>query len=203
LRLPSARSPAGTIRASLASGSTTPGSLCNILVSVLENAFPRVDIGHAETITGVIALGGNEARIREAGRLARRYSHLRVLVSGAGEQTCVLALLGEGIDARRIVVETRSSNTHQNAVFATAAIRPKPGERWLLVTSAAHMPRAIGAFRRNAFMVEPWPIYDLAHHNPRPYAVAQHEWFGLIAYWLLGRTSALFPSPIEMGLASL
>jgi uncharacterized SAM-binding protein YcdF (DUF218 family) len=37
-------------------------------------------------------------------------------------------------------------------------MQPKPGERWLLVTSAAHMPRAIGCFRRAGFAVEACPV---------------------------------------------
>jgi uncharacterized SAM-binding protein YcdF (DUF218 family) len=82
-------------------------------------------------------------------------------------------------------------------MLSTTVVKPKREERWLLVTSASHMPRAIGAFRRNGFNVEPWPIYDLETYNPRPFSVARHEWLGLIAYWLLGRTSALLPAPIE------
>jgi uncharacterized SAM-binding protein YcdF (DUF218 family) len=169
------------------------GSLNAFLAGALEESFQRAEVGDAATIAGVIALGGGIARIREAGRLARLYPHLRVLVSGAGDDTYVLGLLGEGIDRARVLVETRARTTHENATLSAAALAPKPGERWLLVTSASHMPRAIGAFRRNAVAVEPWPVYDLA---PRNHAVvARHEWLGLMAYWMLGRTSALLPAP--------
>jgi uncharacterized SAM-binding protein YcdF (DUF218 family) len=94
-----------------------------------------------------------------------------------------------------VVIETHSRNTHENAEFAKAALRPKPGERWLLVTSASHMPRAIGAFRQNSFPVEPWPVYDQGEGHPA-YEIAEHEWLGLIAYRFLGRSSAFFPAPI-------
>src|SRR5262249_16309164 len=146
----------------------------------------------AEGITGVIALGGGAERIREAGRLAQRYPNLRVFVSGP--RLVDLKLLGPDIDPARVVVETHSRNTHENAVFAKAGIRPKQGERWLLVTSASHMPRAMGAFRQNSFPVEPWPVYDQGEGHPA-YEIAEHEWLGLIAYRLLGRSSALFPAP--------
>lgn len=190
--------PAASLTAVLAAGlwlATSPGSVGNRLIATLESSFSRTSIGDAEAVTGVIALGGGEERIREAGRLARKHPHLKVLVSGAGEPASVLRLLGDDIDPARVIVEASARNTHENALFSTMAAKPKRGERWLLVTSAAHMPRAIGAFRRNAFMVEPWPVYDLADNDPQQhYAVAQHEWLGLVAYWLLGRTSELFPS---------
>jgi uncharacterized SAM-binding protein YcdF (DUF218 family) len=169
------------------------GALADGLLAGLESRFARAEIGDAAAIAGVIALGGGEARIREAGRLARRHRHLLVLVSGAGDRAHVLALLGPGLEPERVLVETRSRNTHENALFSAAAIPAKAGGRWLLVTSASHMPRAVGAFRRQGLAVEPWPIHDLA--GDRPFAVAQHEVLGLLAYRLLGRTSALFPSP--------
>src|SRR5262245_1716014 len=165
-----------------------------MLVETLEHRFPRAEILDAEGITGVIALGGGLERIREAGRLARRYPHLRVFVSGP--RLVDLKLLGRDIDPARVVIETQSRNTHENAVFAKAALRPKPGERWLLVTSASHMPRAMGAFRQNSFPVEPWPVYDQGESHPA-YEIAEHEWLGLIAYRCLGRSSALFPAPGE------
>jgi uncharacterized SAM-binding protein YcdF (DUF218 family) len=164
-----------------------------MLVAPLEQRFQRAEILDAAGITGVIALGGGAERIREAGRLARRYPHLRVFVSEQ-RPAYVLKLLGRDIDPNRVDIETHSRNTHENAVFAKAALRPRPDERWLLVTSASHMPRAIGAFRQNSFPVEPWPVYDRWESKPL-YMVAEHEWLGLIAYRMLGRSSALFPAP--------
>src|SRR5262245_27102679 len=166
-----------------------------MLVAPLERRFSRAEILDAEGITGVIALGGGAERIREAGRLARRYPHLRVFVS-EWRTVYVHELLGRDIDPTRVVLENHSRNTHENAVFAKAALRPKPGERWLLVTSAPHMRRAMGAFRQNSFPVEPWPVYDRWESKPL-YVVAEHEWLGLIAYRLLGRSTALFPAPSD------
>jgi len=109
----------------------------------------------------------------------------------------VLGLLGAGLDPARVSSENRSRSTHENAVISAATIKPKPEERWLLVTSASHMPRAVGAFRKSSFAVEPWPIYDLESYAQHTTSVARHEVLGLVAYWLLGRTSALFPLPGE------
>ncbi len=63
-----------------------------------------------------------------------------------------------GIAHDRITAEEQSRNTIENAVFSRLLAHPKPGERWLLVTSAFHMPRAIAAFRAAGFAVEAYPV---------------------------------------------
>src|SRR5262249_44880433 len=167
------------------------------LVLHLECTFPRVNLEDGRAITGVIALGGDEDRIREAGRLARQYSGLHVVVTGAGERDYVLRVLGRDIAPDRVQVETQARNTFENAVLSKATAHPSSGERWLLITSAAHMPRAIATFHRQGFAVDPWPVYDLDAYQPRPMSVARHEWLGLAGYWLLGRASNLLPSSIR------
>ena len=167
--------------------------LSNVLIAPLEERFQRTEIGDAHTITGVIGLGGSADRFRELGQLARRWPHSRVVASGEPRST--LALLGKGIASQRVLVESRSKNTHENAEFLATLVKPQPGERWLLVTSAVHMPRAMGVFRKNGFAVEPWPIHDGPKDN---YDSAVHEWIGLVAYWLRGQTSSLFPAPASI-----
>lgn len=162
----------------------------------LLDALPRASLEDGRAITGVIALGGGEDRIREAGRLARRYSRLQV-VAGAGERDYVLGVLGRDIAPDRVQAETQAQNTFENAVLSKAMAHASSGERWLLITSGAHMPRAIATFHRQAFAVDPWPMYDLDAYQPRPMSVARHEWLGLAGYWLLGRTSNLLPSSIR------
>ena len=63
-----------------------------------------------------------------------------------------------GIAHDRILLEDRSRNTIENALYSKQIAQPKPGERWLLVTSAYHLPRAIGVFRKVGFAVEPCPV---------------------------------------------
>ena len=166
----------------------------NLLLPALEDRFQRSDDATIATATGVIALGGGDERIREAGRIARRYPHLTVAISGAGAPDHVRRLLGADIDARRIQMETRSQTTSENARFTSDLLNPAPGERWLLVTSATHMPRAIGTFRKSGMTVMAWPIRDTPADRQSRVAIAQHEWLGLIGYRLLGRCSALFPA---------
>ena len=99
--------------------------------------------------------------------------------------------------------------THwENAAKTKALVGPKPGERWLLVTSASHMPRAMGVFRKVGFPVEPWPVdyrtvgwsdalrlMESPAEGLRRLDLAVHEWMGLIAYRLTGRSDDVFPGP--------
>jgi uncharacterized SAM-binding protein YcdF (DUF218 family) len=167
------------------------------LVLPLEYRFQRPDITAPERFSGIIVLVGGFGRLSEAGRLARQYPHLKVVIGGAKGIPGVFAELGGGIESSRVVLEARSRNTYENALYSAELIRPQPGERWLLVTGASHMPRAIGSFRAAGFEVEPWPVYDLISEDAPLFDVGVHEWFGLFVYRLLGRTSALLPSPIN------
>ena len=85
---------------------------------------------------------------------------------------------------------------------------PRPDERWLLVTSAWHMPRAVGVFRQAGFPVTAYPVDFRTGGRAnvlRPFAtlseglrrldVAAKEWAGLVGYRLTGRTGELFPRP--------
>jgi len=207
----------------------------NALIIPLEERFPPWDAARGAP-DGIIVLGGaispdvsaardevalNEAaeRLTVAAELARRYPDARILLSGGSaaliydegaEALLALRLLQDlGIARARILLEDRSRNTVENAVFSKAIAQPKSGERWLLVTSAHHLPRAVGVFRKVGFPVEPYPV-DWRTRGPkdvlRPFATlgdglrrsdtAVREWVGLAVYWLTGRTSELFPAPI-------
>jgi len=150
--------------------------------------------------------------------LARRYPDARIVFSGGSgaliydegaEAPLALRLLESlGIPRARITLEDRSRNTVENAVLSKAIAQPKPGERWLLVTSAHHLPRAVGVFRKAGFPVEAYPVdwrTRGADDALRPFAsvgdglrrsdTAVREWVGLAIYWLTGRSSELFPGP--------
>jgi uncharacterized SAM-binding protein YcdF (DUF218 family) len=165
----------------------------NLLIRPLEERFKRADVSAFEKLTGIIVLTGGDKRLLEAGRLARENPRLPIVISGANGISDVVAELGGGIDRSRIRLETRSSNTYENALYSAEMIKPKRSERWLLVTGASHMPRAIGSFRKAGFVVEPWPVYDLTVSGSPTMDAGRHEWLGLFAYWAFGRTSALLP----------
>jgi uncharacterized SAM-binding protein YcdF (DUF218 family) len=165
------------------------------LMEPLKQRFALHPLDAMETYSGLIVPGGGPERLHEAARLARSYPHLRVFVASAGEPGYVHRLLRDSIEPDRIEIETLSRNTHENALYASRFIGPTPGQRWLLVTSDFHMPRAVGSFRQAGFDVTPWPVSDVPRNYPRTFQVAQHEWLGLASYWLLGRSSSLFPAP--------
>jgi len=178
-----------------------------------------------DEIDGIVLLGGaQEAALTEAyGKatlnagadtmtsfvaLARRFPHAKLIFAGgSGElspgattEADVVRLFfrEQGVDPSRLIVENQSRNTHENAVFAREIAKPKPGETWLLIAQAYHMPRAIGVFRKLGWDVIPYPVaYRVLPTGWQifPYAVRQfgkldsalHEWIGLAIYRLTDR----------------
>ena len=207
-------------------------SLGAVLLHPLEDRFPRPDPAPAE-IAGIIVLGGgfegavnlarggyelnaSGDRFVEAAVLARRYPAARVVVTGGtgalmldGEgdgDTAPRLLTALGVAPERLVMESRSRNTHENALFTRELVRPQPGETWLLVTSAYHMPRSLGLFRKAGFDVVPWPAdyqtagterlgpaQDNALDSLRNLTLAIREWIGLAAYRATGRIDRILP----------
>ena len=171
-------------------------SLGHVLVSRLESRFVAPELSPDEQIDGIIALGGALDRMEAAAVLARQYPNARLIITGKGEEASHQRVIAIGAAPEQLVLETKADNTYENAVYTRQLVNPKPGERFLLVTSAAHMPRAVGCFRKVGFDVVPWPVTPNAAPKYR-YAmnIAQHEWIGLLAYRLRGRTDAFLPGP--------
>ena len=215
----------------LAIAAFTPVSA--LLVRPLEDRFPRPDL--ATPPTGFIVLGGavdegvtrrrglpalNDAaeRMTEAVALARRFPNARLAFAGGSGRFTPLAttesdvarafFLAQGVPAERMTFEDKSRDTWENAVFVREIVQPKPGETWLLVTSAMHMPRSVGIFRQAGFPVVAYPVDYRTGGGPGDFVglrrmgqtmldldSASHEWIGLVAYYLTGKSSALFPAP--------
>lgn len=207
--------------------------LSDALYLPLENRFSRPELNAPPD--GIVVLGGaldietgavrgtvemNESaeRMFEAIALARRFPEARIVFSGGtnkifatGTSEAVMArdlFAAVGLDPARLTFEGEARNTAQNAVLTKALVAPLPGQRWLLVTSAFHMPRAIGCFRKVGWDMDPWPVdyrtagpADLVrfHNSPadglKRTEKVMREWIGLVAYRLTGRTDALFPAP--------
>jgi uncharacterized SAM-binding protein YcdF (DUF218 family) len=155
---------------------------------------------------GIIVLGGSGVHgIDAVEALSRDHPEARIIFAGYGA-IAVNRFARLGGDPTRVYVESRSHTTFEEAQYSAALLKPKPSERWLLVTLALHMPRAVGCFRAAGFQVKPYPIgLSAPWHLFAPYATgsmaffyldsAAKEWIGLIAYRLMGRTDALFPGP--------
>jgi uncharacterized SAM-binding protein YcdF (DUF218 family) len=131
-----------------------------------------------------------------------------VIGDGEGDaETAPRLFAALGVTADRLILEKKSRNTYENAVFTRELVTPKPGETWLLVTSASHMPRSMGVFRKAGWRVIAWPVNYRTGHSAavwletsfpvrlQEFEWGYREWAGLLAYWLMGRTDALFPAP--------
>ncbi len=201
--------------------------LANWLLIPLEHRHEPSAADETADIAGIIVLGGaisgadelsgramlNDAadRMIEAVRLAERRPDVPVVFSGGrsdlidllgGETEAELArrfFEGFGIRPPRLKLEDRSRNTLENAVFAAELLRPRPDQRWALVTSAFHMPRARALFEAQGFRIIPAPA-DIRTRGPsdrwQPFGkpsdglrrvdLAAKEWVGLLVAWLRG-----------------
>lgn len=196
----------------------------NWVLRPLEKQYPMAQPG-PEPVDGIIVLGGsldpegsertgtpvlNEAaeRITAFVALARAYPQARLIVSGGSgdpwrqsfkETDQVKALFSSlGLDPDRVIYERDSRNTYENALYSKKLAQPQAGQRWLLVTSAWHMPRAVGCFEKLGWQVSPYPVdfrsnsYDhwglfLPDQQLDMVTTGTKEWIGLASYRLMGR----------------
>lgn len=170
---------------------------------------------------GQVALNEAGARLTETALLARRYPNAKIFYTGGtadlfnedstdskeAEQARDL-LVGLGVLRERIGIETQSRNTDENARFSAAILMPQPGQIWWLVTSAYHMPRSMGLFRKAGFNVVAYPVDYRSYGDRRDYTsewirlrelnlfdISLHEWVGLASYYFAGKIDHLFPAP--------
>jgi len=198
----------------------------------LENRFPAVTDPPAH-VDGIVLLGSAIDDLTSEDRqtptlnatanivtsfviLSRRYPDARLIFTGgsgdllqghAAEAPWTRRLTTDlGLAPERVVFEDKSRTTWENAVEVSRLVQPKPGEVWVLLTAAVHMPRSVGVFRAAGWQVLPWPVgYRSRNHldtwvsSPSDTLLlldaAAHEWLGLLAYRLQGHSSALFPAP--------
>jgi uncharacterized SAM-binding protein YcdF (DUF218 family) len=180
-----------------------------VLTVPLENRFPFSRPDPQSSPDGIIVLPGGAGRGLDAvSRLGHDYPKARLTFCGfrASEKSLIKTLADLGVDPARIDVEPKSRTTFEDALYSAALLKPKPGERWLLVTAAMHMPRAVGCFRVAGFQVEPHPVaFTRGRSGIAGFATgssaliqfdrAAKEWIGLVAYRLMGKTDAVFPGP--------
>ncbi|WP_103257220.1 YdcF family protein [Tabrizicola aquatica] len=201
--------------------------LGDLLLDPLERSFParialpQVDgiivLGGAET-TGAHRLWGgpqlNEAgeRLIESAMLAHRFPAARLVFTGGSatvgrdedttdpSEMVRATWIALGIAPDRITLEQTSRNTAENARLTHDLVQPQPGETWVLVTSAFHMPRAHETFVRNGWQgIIAWPVDfrsgDLAalrgiwrlDRNLLGVNLALKEFLGTLAYRITGK----------------
>lgn len=204
------------------------------LISPLEERFPPF-VPDGRPVDGIILLGGAEnsdmtvvrnapnvndaaERIIAFAALARQYPEAQLVFTGTAgpygdndpRATAAMRLILQslGMDVSRVRFEAQARNTAENALFTRRMMEPAAGSRWLLVTSAFHMPRAMGCFRAVDFPVTAYPVdyrtmgpghldalFTRAAAGQDLTDISSKEWVGLLVYYLTGRTNALFPAP--------
>ena len=189
------------------------------LARPLENQYPRPAL--PARVDGVITLGGgletrrllsrqapatapSVMRLISTFELARRYPHARILFTGGwgafADATAAKYLFAQlGLDPSRLWLESRSRNTYENLLFSQRLAQPKPGETWVLATSAIQLPRAMAVAQRLGWRLIPWPTDYLTDRSDSGFVswegpdvaggltltdAAAHEWVGLLAYRL-------------------
>lgn len=204
----------------------------DLLMLPLENRFEKPDRLPA-TLDGIIVLGGPEQpalsgarrepmlnggaeRLFAALDLARRFPEAPVVFSGGlGDpwngippQSDIFrdAMLMAGLPEQRMILEGQARNTDENVLLLKQMLQPQAGQKWVVVTSAFHMPRSMGLFAKAGWTVVPWPVdyrglppavlprSDLLEQF-EVLSIALHEWIGLVAYWATDRIDTLFPGP--------
>ena len=201
----------------------------------LENRFSKPQV-MPEQIDGIIVLGGGEQlktslswqsaelgaggdRYIGAAILAKRYPTAPVIFTGGnsllsfqgkGDQGNIAqtVLTAVGIEKNRLIIESKSRNTNENFLFIRPLL-PETMGNYLLVTSAFHMPRAMGIARQQGLNVIAYPV-DYRSNQPVlrqwSFNLYEHlevlepgwrEWIGLTVYYITGRTDEWFPAPVQ------
>lgn len=198
----------------------------------LEKQFPRVH-RLPDKIDGILMLGGPEmttlTKYRQQVQLnhrAERYTAFlslikkhpdarHVFAGGSGNigqrgfkaaDVARMLLAEQGVDTQKIIFESESRNTYENALLTQQMVHPKPGENWILITTASHMPRSVGVFHQLNWQVIPFPVDYRTHHkllfeininfagNLRELKSGMYAWIGLAAYFFTQKTPCLLPS---------
>lgn len=157
---------------------------------------------------GQVALNEAAERMTVPVALMQRYPHLRLLFTG-GEG----ALFGEGlteadraklffdsmgVPAQRVLYESASRTTYENAVLSAKLPGVDPTQPWLLLTSASHMPRSMATFQKAGWNVTAYAVDYSTGAQPRwtdyslnggasRWQMALHEILGWWAYKMTGR----------------
>lgn len=108
----------------------------------------------------------------------------------AGEMAAIL----EGLDIPKsaLWLEDQSQNTHENAIFSKKILDEQNIHKILLITSAMHMPRAVGVFQKLGIEVIPMPVdYSVTQVD---FTIDQQDW--------LGRLLEFFPSSANLSMTT-
>mgnify|MGYP001220911147 CR=1 FL=1 len=161
-----------------------------------------------------VSVNESAERLIESVKIIREFENAKIIFSG-GSGVLERPDLGHadaakffyetvGIDTQKIIFENISRNTYENILFTKNIINPKKNEKWLLITSAFHMKRAILVGKKHKWNFIPYavdfktqkkikfkPSFNLLS-NLTSFQKASHEWLGLLSYYFMNRTERIF-----------
>lgn len=173
------------------------------------------EIANLSGETGIVHLNDAGDRMTTALALANAFPEAKLLFSGGSGRAFGVKFSGGdaaarlfeqlGIARSRINIEGASRNTAENARLLAQEIAPSQEQRWVLVTSAFHMWRAMGSFCAAGWrnitpfptdyrtLYASWPPFWRFAYNLQLLNIGMREWVGLIAYYVTGRIERLRP----------
>ena len=161
-----------------------------------------------------VSVNGSAERLIESVKIIRKFENAKIVFSG-GSGVLDMPDFGHsdsakffyetvGIDTQRIIFENISRNTYENILLSKDIVNPKNTEKWLLITSAFHMKRAILVGKKLEWKLIPYavdfktpkeikfkPSFNLLS-NLASFQQASHEWLGLLSYYFMHRTEKIF-----------
>lgn len=190
----------------------------------LEQLYPHTPAAQLPTAQAIVVLGGNTAnnrpnwfepyerstassRVDMAAILYKAQRAPLIVLSGAAlegkvseAQAMAHALKQQNIPDAAMLLEARSRNTHENALFTVAKLKSLGVTRILLVTSALHMPRAMAVFTKQGMtsiaaplasqiVVPEDPGFSFWLPDRRTFDASRSiikEYVGLLVYWIRG-----------------
>ena len=163
-----------------------------------------------------INLNNNVDRLTESILLIKKFPDAKVVFSGGiatfkkpkltGAEVAKMFYERMGVDVDKIIFEDKSRNTYENFIFSKKYIVNNSNEKWLLITSASHMKRAMSIAKKLKLDFLPYPVdfylekdflldeWYRANYseNIEYFKLASYEYLGLIVYFLSGRSSKIY-----------
>ena len=161
-----------------------------------------------------IIVNGSAERLIESSFLIKKYPNAKIYFAGGSgsldfsklSHSTVAKKFYENynIDTEKFIFDYKSRNTYENILYAKEKFNPKKNENWIVITSAFHLNRAISIGEKLDWKLLPygtdyrvpkkfkWKISLDFIDNLSNFKFASHEWTGLIAYYMMGRSSKIY-----------
>lgn len=164
-----------------------------------------------DTRNGIATFRHNTDRILQAVDLYKKGIIRKIMISGGAGQLTYRNMLEApllrdylitiGIPKQDILLDSLSDNTHENAVNTAKILNDSlPGGSFLLITSASHMARAAGCFRKAGLKIDTYPVdfnsgprrwtfYHMVVPQTDAFVLWNemiHEWTGYLIYAITG-----------------